>query len=86
MFVARGVLEPCDRRLAFLGRAAAAGGVLQTRPRPLERLRVTQHRHEIRVGHPADRPPADAEQIADPLLQTVGAGEERPDRQFAPVT
>ena len=38
----------------------------------------------IRVGHPADRPPADAEQIADPLLQTVGAGEQRPDRQLAP--
>ena len=74
------LLQPDKRGLAFLGRAATAGGVLQTRPRPFDNLRVAQCRRAIGIGHTADRPPAHPEQVAD-LLLTVGTGQERPDRE-----
>jgi hypothetical protein len=70
-----GLLEPSDRRLAFLSRAAAAGGLLETGSRRLKLLRVPQRGREVHVGHPAKRPPADAEQIADPLPRTVRASQ-----------
>ena len=44
------LLQPDKRGLAFLGRAATAGGVLQTRPRPFEGLRVAQRLREVRIG------------------------------------
>ena len=34
----------------------------------------TIRRRQIGLGHPADRPSAHPEQLANPLLRTVGAG------------
>jgi hypothetical protein len=84
VFVTRGALEPGDRRRAFLGRDAPAGGAGETRPRRLEHLEIPDRRRQIGLGHPADRPPAHPEQVANPLLRTVGAGEQRPHRELAP--
>ena len=55
-FVAGRLLQPGDRRLAFLDGAPAVGGLGQTRPRPLEQRPVPQRGREIGVGHPVDRP------------------------------
>jgi hypothetical protein len=75
VLVTRGALEPGDRRGAFLNGAPAVGGFGETRPRPLEQLRVSYCRRQISFSHPADRPSAHPEQIADlrpPLLARSG--------------
>jgi hypothetical protein len=68
VFVTSGGCEPRRGCRALVGRAPAAGGILQACPPPRERLRVTERGLEIGVDQADDRPTRDTEQITEPLL------------------
>ena len=82
-FIAQRVDEPRVCGLPFLSRAAADGGVRQTRSRLVDDVRIAERGRDIGLHHPADAAAARVEQLGDARLQTP-AGEQRTDRQLAP--